>query len=242
MKSRINKIMRILAIDTSTKVCSVALFNKGEIRSVVRSSSKKPAEIVLSMIQNLLSESEIYLNQLNALAYNRGPGSFTGLRIGISIAQGIGLGLDLPLIGISSLAVLAENAWHLTRIKRVLVALNAYMGQIYWAEYQRINLSNSCWKGVETETILNPLEVKSKISNLNGIWCVAGNGWYTYQYLKDLKKVYVSTPVSIPIANNILPLAIVEYKEGKIFSADCSSVEPYYIRNDLLWKKLPGRT
>ncbi|WWO97310.1 MAG: tRNA (adenosine(37)-N6)-threonylcarbamoyltransferase complex dimerization subunit type 1 TsaB [Candidatus Dasytiphilus stammeri] len=233
--------MRILAIDTSTKVCSVALFNHGEISSIVRSSAKKHAQIVLSMIHNLLSKSEIYLNQLNVLAYNRGPGSFTGLRIGISIAQGIGLGLDLPLIGISSLAVLAENAWHLTRIKRVLVALNAYMGEIYWAEYQRINLSNPCWKGVETETILKPLEVKSKISKLNGIWCVAGNGWYTYPDLKDLKRLYVSTPVSIPVANNILPLAIIEYKEGNIFSAACS-VEPYYIRNNLLWKKLPGRT
>ncbi|WWO99687.1 MAG: tRNA (adenosine(37)-N6)-threonylcarbamoyltransferase complex dimerization subunit type 1 TsaB [Candidatus Dasytiphilus stammeri] len=234
--------MRILAIDTSTNVCSIALFNNGEINFKLESSSKKHAKNVLSLIQNILSESEISLNQLNALAYNRGPGSFTGLRIGISIAQGIALGLDLPLIGISSLAVIAEQAWHLTKIKRVLVALNACMGQICWAEYQRINLLNSCWKGVKTETLLKPSEIRYKISKLKGIWCLAGNGWYTYQELKEIKELYVSTSVSIPLAKNLLALALVEYKKNNIFSADCGSVEPSYMRDDLSWKKLPGRT
>ncbi|WWO95268.1 MAG: tRNA (adenosine(37)-N6)-threonylcarbamoyltransferase complex dimerization subunit type 1 TsaB [Candidatus Dasytiphilus stammeri] len=231
--------MRILAIDTSTDVCSVAFFNNGEISSQLKYSSKKHAKILLSMILNLLSKSEISLNQLDALAYNCGPGSFTGLRIGISIVQGIGLGKNLPLIGISSLAVVAETAWYLTKIKRVLVALNAYRRKIYWAKYQRSNLFNSIWKGVETETILKPLNVKSEISSLNGMWCVAGNGWDIYPELMDIKKLYVSTSISIiPIAYNILPLAIIKYKKGNICSADCSLVELHY---DYLsssgWKK-----
>ncbi|WWO98664.1 MAG: tRNA (adenosine(37)-N6)-threonylcarbamoyltransferase complex dimerization subunit type 1 TsaB [Candidatus Dasytiphilus stammeri] len=227
--------MRILAIDTSTDVCSVALFNNGEITSVLKYCPKNHAQSILPMIQKLISEAGICLNQLEVLAYNRGPGSFTGLRIGMGIVQGIGLALDLPLIGISSLAIVAEGAWHLTGIPRVLVALDAYMGEIYWGEYQRTNASYSSWNGIKTETVLKPLAVESKISNLNGIWCLAGNGWHTYQELKDIKRLYISSPISIPIAKNILSLARAAFKEGKIFSAECS-IEPYYMRNDLSWQ------
>ncbi|ELL64625.1 hypothetical protein SEE22704_08113, partial [Salmonella enterica subsp. enterica serovar Enteritidis str. 22704] len=89
------------------------------------------------MVQEILAASGVSLNEIDALAFGRGPGSFTGVRIGIGIAQGLALGANLPMIGVSTLATMAQGAWRKTGATRVLAAIDARMGEVYWAEYQR---------------------------------------------------------------------------------------------------------
>ncbi len=98
---------RILALDTATEACSVALWNEGEIHSLFEICPREHTQRILPMVQQVLADSGLTLKDLDALAFGQGPGSFTGVRIGIGIAQGLALGADLPLLGVSSLAT-----WH----------------------------------------------------------------------------------------------------------------------------------
>ena len=129
--------MRILAIDTATEACSVALWNDGTVNAHFELCPREHTQRILPMVQDILTTSGTSLTDINALAYGRGPGSFTGVRIGIGIAQGLALGAELPMIGVSTLMTMAQGAWRKNGATRVLAAIDARMGEVYWAEYQR---------------------------------------------------------------------------------------------------------
>ncbi len=129
--------MRILAIDTATEACSAALWNDGTLSAHFEICPREHTQRILPLVQEVLTESGTTLSELDALAFGRGPGSFTGVRIGIGIAQGLALGAELPMIGVSTLATMAQGAWRKTGATRVLAAIDARMGEVYWAEYQR---------------------------------------------------------------------------------------------------------
>lgn len=106
--------MRILAIDTATEACSVALWNDGTVNAHFELCPREHTQRILPMVQDILTTSGTSLTDINALAYGRGPGSFTGVRIGIGIAQGLALGAELPMIGVSTLMTMAQGAWRKT--------------------------------------------------------------------------------------------------------------------------------
>src|SRR4030066_555403 len=100
--------MKLLALDTATEVCTVALWLDGEV--LERSEpGGEPAERILPVVDALLAEAGLVLTQFDALAFGRGPGSFTGLRIGAGVAQGLAFGADLSVVPVSSLAALAPG-------------------------------------------------------------------------------------------------------------------------------------
>ena len=103
--------MKILAIETATEACSTALMIDHVIIEHYQVAPRAHNRLIIPMIESLLSKANIHLNQLDALAFGRGPGSFTGIRIAASVAQGIALGADLPVIPISSLAALAQEVF-----------------------------------------------------------------------------------------------------------------------------------
>lgn len=121
--------MRILAIDTATEACSVALWNNGTTFAHFEECPREHTQRILPLVKTILTEGNTALTDLDALAYGRGPGSFTGVRIGIGIAQGLALGADLPMIGVSTLATMAQGAWRMTGATRVLAAIDARMGK-----------------------------------------------------------------------------------------------------------------
>ena len=227
---------RILAVDTATEACSVALLCDGEIISRFAISPREHTQKVLPMVEEVLVQAGITLNQLDALAFGRGPGSFTGVRIGVGIAQGLALGADLPMIGISSLMTLAQGAYRTTDCSCVLVAIDARMSEIYCAQYQRDE--QGFWLGEETEAVMLPADFKAKLSELQGQWCYAGTGWGAYPELLQGSTISDSL-ITLPAAQDMLPIAEQLWIAGKITAVE--NVEPTYLRNEVTWKKLPGR-
>lgn len=102
--------MRILAIDTATEACSVALWNDGTIKAHFELCPREHTQRILPMVQEITAAGDLTLTDIDATAFGRGPGSFTGVRIGIGIAQGLALGANLPMIGVSTTATMAQGA------------------------------------------------------------------------------------------------------------------------------------
>lgn len=230
---------RILALDTATEACSAALLNQQQIDARFEIAPRDHTQRILPLVQELLQAQSLALDALDALAFGRGPGSFTGVRIGIGIAQGLALGANLPMIGVSSLATMAQGAWRLTGATRVLAAIDARMGEVYWAEYQRDEQGE--WQGAESEAVLKPEAAQARIAQLSGEWATVGTGWQAYpQLLAGTSGAQLlTTTVTLPAAEDMLPLALSAWQRGD--SVAVENAEPVYLRNEVAWKKLPGR-
>lgn len=224
--------MRILAIDTATEACSAALWNDGTLSAHFEICPREHTQRILPLVQEVLTESGTTLSELDALAFGRGPGSFTGVRIGIGIAQGLALGAELPMIGVSTLATMAQGAWRKTGATRVLAAIDARMGEVYWAEYQRDE--QGVWHGEETEA------VAERLAQLSGEWATVGTGWQAWPDLAKASGLTLSSgEIELPAAEDMLPLACYLLAAGKTVAVE--KAEPVYLRNEVAWKKLPGR-
>lgn len=128
--------MNLLALETATEHCSVALLRSavdGSHEVLVRRlhAPRQQTELILPMIDEVLAESGLRLNQLDGLAYSRGPGAFTGVRIAAAVAQGLALGADLGVVPVSSLQALAQGAWRATGAEAVLASFDARMQEVY---------------------------------------------------------------------------------------------------------------
>lgn len=230
--------MRILAIDTATEACSVALWNDGTIKAHFELCPREHTQRILPMVQEILAAGDLTLTDIDALAFGRGPGSFTGVRIGIGIAQGLALGANLPMIGVSTLATMAQGAWRKSGATRVLAAIDARMGEVYWAEYQRDE--DGIWHGEETEAVLTPEQVHDRLLQLSGDWVTVGTGWPAWPELgKDSGLTLNEGDVLLPAAEDMLPVAAQMLACGKTVAVE--HAEPVYLRNTVAWKKLPGK-
>lgn len=229
---------RILAIDTATEACSVALWNNGECLALFELCPREHTQRILPMVQQILAESGLLLTELDALAFGRGPGSFTGVRIGVGIAQGLALGAGLPMIGVSTLATLAQGAWRMTAARRVLSAIDARMGEVYWGEYCRD--ADGVWQGDASEAVLSPAQVGERLADLTGEWASVGTGWQTYPDMAAVSRLTLRDGKRLlPHAEDMLPLALHAWQAGKVTVVE--QVQPTYLRNEVTWKKLPGR-
>lgn len=229
---------RILAIDTATEACSVALWNNGEKHALFEICPREHTQRILPMVQQILAESGVSLNQLDALAFGRGPGSFTGVRIGIGIAQGLAMGADLPMIGVSTLATMAQGAFRQMGATQVLAAIDARMGEVYWGQYQRQN--DGVWVGETTEAVFTPERAQQNVMALAGEWASVGTGWGTYPDMAAATPIMlVDGQITLPQAEDMLPLALVDFALGKMTAVE--NAQPTYLRNEVTWKKLPGR-
>ena len=141
--------MRVLALDTSTEYLSLALSLDGEMISREVHAGQRHSELTLPMLGELLADTGVTLRSLDGSAFGQGPGSFTGIRIGCGIAQGLAFGADLPVAGIPTLLALAEQAEH----PRVIACLDARMNEIYHAVYER---ENNDWREIHAPGLYAP--------------------------------------------------------------------------------------
>lgn len=230
--------MRILAIDTATEACSAALWNNGAISAHFELCPREHTQRILPLVQDILTENGVTLTEVDALAFGRGPGSFTGVRIGIGIAQGLALGAELPMIGVSTLATMAQGAFRKTGATRVLAAIDARMGEVYWAEYQRDE--QGVWHGEESEAVLNPEAVNARLKQLSGEWATVGTGWQAWpEMATETGVTLIDGETLLPAAEDMLPLACQLFEQQKTVAVE--HAEPVYLRNQVAWKKLPGR-
>jgi tRNA threonylcarbamoyladenosine biosynthesis protein TsaB len=164
--------MKILALDTSGEACSAALLVDSDLRQRLVLEPRRHGELVLGMMDSLLAEAGLALSGLDALAFGRGPGSFTGVRIAASVAQGAAFGADLPVVPVSTLAALAQGHRRALGCERSLAAFDARMGELYWGPFA-IGESGLMEPAGEEE-VAPPGRV---LLPAGGGWHGIGNGW-----------------------------------------------------------------
>jgi len=224
----------ILAIETATSSCSAALSYQGKTYLRHEVGNNVHSKVLLDMIQSNLVEAGIDANDIDAVAVGQGPGSFTGLRIGVGVAQGVAYGVNVPMIGISSLDALANQA---PSNGRVIAGIDARMGEVYWCEYRKTD------EGVQRITqadeshalrISAPNEINSDSSD--GLQLV-GNAWAEYQDELDttlMQNATVNEQQIYPMADSLLALAQQAYQRGELINA--IDFAPEYVRNDVAKK------
>lgn len=221
--------MKILALDTSTEACSVATWVDGSVVERFETGNRH-SELILPMVQAVLGETGLGLTQLDAIAFGRGPGSFTGLRIGAGVAQGLAFGADLPVVPVSSLAALAQGV----DSPRVLAAFDARMGQVYFGAYASDGHGLVELSGIEQVIAPDRIPLPEGKD-----WVGVGGGWDQYhalllvrlgdRVLRWQKQVY-------PRARFVAELAIAAYRLGQAVSAE--QALPVYLRDEVAVKRV----
>jgi tRNA threonylcarbamoyladenosine biosynthesis protein TsaB len=170
--------MKLLAVETATEACSAALYIDGEITERFSLTVNEHTKLILPMIDALMSEAGLRPQQLNALAFGCGPGSFTGVRIATGVIQGIAFGADLPVVPISTLAAIAQDYFDSNdnmQQNTAFTAMDARMGEIFWGVYNRDEQGYATLIGKEAVTLANDIE----FPDLKGIGL--GSGWGVYE-------------------------------------------------------------
>ncbi|USD64525.1 tRNA (adenosine(37)-N6)-threonylcarbamoyltransferase complex dimerization subunit type 1 TsaB [Vibrio sp. SCSIO 43136] len=227
--------MKILALDTATENCSVALLIDGNLISRSQVAPRDHTKLVLPMVDEVLKEAGIRLQDLDALAFGRGPGSFTGVRIGIGIAQGLAFGADLPMIGVSTLEAMAQASYRQHGAEQVACAIDARMSEVYWGRFER--QENGSWLATDEECVTPPQELVDNLAKDAHTWRMAGTGWDAYPALNELAIEREQGDVLYPQAQDMAFLA--QFAMDSAVSAEEAS--PVYLRDKVAWKKLPGR-
>jgi tRNA threonylcarbamoyladenosine biosynthesis protein TsaB len=227
----------LLSIETSSEACSVALALNGEVFEKFEHEPMQHAELILPMVQMLLAEGELPLGALDAIAFGRGPGSFTSLRIGIGVVQGLAWGADVPVVPVSSLAAVAQEAFgQLTdpRISRIWVAMDARMQEVYSAAF--ILDENGLAKPASAEVVCPPQAILAQLpAGEYSAICGAGNGFARYPDLDELGAgLGVCLPECWPRAGSISRLA--EAWLGHNRPLPAAQAQPVYIRDKVAEK------
>lgn len=229
---------KILALDTATENCSVALLINDKVYSRSAVAPRDHTKLILPMVDEVLKEAGISLTDLDALAFGRGPGSFTGVRIGIGIAQGLAFGAELPMLAISTLEAMAQGAYRLNGATQVASAIDARMNEVYWGRYAR--QENGSWIAVDQECVIAPNELAQQIQADESEWATVGTGWAAYhEAMETLPLSCVDGGVLYPDAQDIVHLAQFALANGEAVAVEDST--PVYLRDNVAWKKLPGR-
>ena len=214
--------MRLLAIETSTEACSIALWVDGDVRERHEVAPRRHTQLALPWADELLAEAGIARAQLDAIAVGRGPGAFTGVRLGIALAQGIALALDRPLLPVSTLAVLAMQG----RAPRILAAIDARMGEVYAGAFVRGDDGLLVADGGETLASPRVVELPAGPFAAVGTGFAAEGGVLAARLGAQALEVDAT---ALPHAADLARLADAMWRRGEAVPAE--QVEPAYLRD-----------
>ena len=216
--------MKLLAFETATEACSVALFVDGQVRERHELAPRRHAELALPWADELLAEAGVARAQLDAIAVGRGPGAFTGVRLAISIAQGIALALDRPIVPVSTLAALALPV----QGERILAAIDARMAEVYLGAFAR---DGDGLVALGPEVVARP--DGAAIPGGTG-WRGAGTGFAAGGGALRQRFAAVLAGAdgeALPHAADVARLAAIAYARGDVLAPE--RVEPAYLRDNV---------
>lgn len=219
----------LLAIETSTPACSAALSVDGEVIERYALAPRQHATLMLPMIESLLLEAGLTVRQLDAIAFGRGPGSFTGVRIAASMVQGIAFAADLPVVPVSTLAALALGGMREASLPRMMAAMDARKSEIYWGCYTQTGGNVIALQG--SECVCTPDAVPECAQQE---WVGVGSGWGAYgePLMQRLgERVVRLLPDLEPRAADVARLGVHEFHQGVRLGAD--EAVPVYLRNNV---------
>lgn len=217
----------LLILDASSTLCSVALKIDGETLWLTEDQPRRHAQRLLPMVDELMADAGVTRAELDGVAFGCGPGSFTGIRIAVAVAQGIALALDLPVCGISSLRTIAQAALRESGATRALAVMDAHMGEVFWGVYRmQDGLAVPCGE----ERVASPEECLADIDAWDGI--IAGDGLQLMPFA-HCDQTYACIR---PEARTMAALADDAWAQGLFGDADAHP--PVYLRNSVAWKKL----
>jgi tRNA threonylcarbamoyladenosine biosynthesis protein TsaB len=232
--------VKLLGLDSATELCSAALYIDGSCRVREDARPRGAGELILGMVAELLAEAALTLGQLDAIAFGRGPGGFTGVRLAVAVAQGLGFAAGLPLLPVSDLRALARQALIQPGAPpRVLVCQDARMAQVYWACYDSDGSAAGNARERQSEALDFPAGV-----HLPAQWrgipvCGAGSGFEAYAVaLRELPGAALAPVFGNfrPRAREIAELAAID---GLASAVPPESAQPVYLRDEVA--ALPSR-
>ncbi|MDR3419141.1 MAG: tRNA (adenosine(37)-N6)-threonylcarbamoyltransferase complex dimerization subunit type 1 TsaB [Nevskia sp.] len=219
--------MKLLAVDTATEACSVALDLDGAVLQRFEVAGREQSARLPQMLQELLAEAGVLPGQLDGLVCGVGPGSFSGVRIGVAYVKGLALGLDRPVLPVSSLAMLAQGAIRRYGVAGVLAALDARMAEVYFCAYAAVDgLAQPLGEAV----VAPPSRLGPPVPP--GEYAAVGGGWIDHGEALRACLGVVPVPVdgaALPHAADALALARPEIAAGRALAA--GELQPLYLRN-----------
>ena len=217
--------MNILAIDTCTEVASVTLYSTGVKISRKVSDIDKSSGHILKLCDEVFREADRKLSEVDFIAYTKGPGAFTGVRMCIGVVQGLSLACNIPTLGFSTLELIGYRASKKFKTQKVATAIDARMGEVYWAVY--------VGGIVKSERICKPEQADKLGAEFVGV----GSGWKTYKdSLIKASEIKCVEPEFYPDSSDLVDLSILSIDLGKKVTHELP--QPTYLRNNVAQKSL----
>jgi tRNA threonylcarbamoyladenosine biosynthesis protein TsaB len=216
-----------LAVDTATEACSVALSVDGAVHTRFEPMQREHTQKLLPMIQQVLADGGVAVAQLDGIVCGIGPGSFAGLRIGLGVVKGLALARDLPVAGVSSLAMLAQRAMRLHGAMQVAAIIDARMSEVYLGAYGRDAAGLA--QVLLADRVCPPEQVPALGA---GEWRGVGTGWARYETVLRRRTGATLQSVdgsALPHAEDAFALGLPLLAAGKGTSAD--ALAPAYLRD-----------
>jgi tRNA threonylcarbamoyladenosine biosynthesis protein TsaB len=228
--------LKILALDTATENCSAALWIDGSLLQREVEVPRGHADLILTMIDELLRESATVLAGLDAVAFGRGPGSFTGVRLAASVTQGLAFGADLPVVAISDLRAVAQRALNCmpdsnAAMRHTLVCNDARMHEVYWGCFERS--IDGLMTPLGNEHVSKPADVHLPVEWTGTLVNGAGRGFAAYPQLREnlLQALTNINDTLLPGAGEIASLAVADVRAGRVLPPE--QAVPVYLRDDV---------
>jgi len=217
--------MNILAIDTCTEIASATLMTSDSRVSRVLSGVQKSSGHILKLCDEVFQETGTLIKDVDSIIFTKGPGAFTGVRMCVGVVQGLSMSRNIPTMGFSTLELLGFRASQILNSEKIAVALDARMGEVYWAIYNQGKISKL--------RICNPGDVDTLDTNFIGV----GTGWGAYGDMLRSASGVIETDLTIfPESSSLIDLALQSFDRG--YSANFELPQPIYLRNNVAQKSL----
>jgi tRNA threonylcarbamoyladenosine biosynthesis protein TsaB len=217
--------MNILAIDTCTEVTSITLSISGKKTTRVILDMVKSSGHIIKLCDEVFRETGVKLNEIDVIAYTKGPGAFTGVRMCVGVVQGLSLANGIPTMGFSTLELLGYKAARCLNSKKIAIAVDARMGEVYWAIYEHGLLLN--------ERICEP----DNVDKLSRDYIGVGSGWESYEEsLTEQSNIKQIESDFYPESVDLIELLLLAIENGQMATFELP--QPTYLRNNVAQKSL----